>query len=115
MFGTKRMKKKSEKIASNPSIFYNLFVGEFVQMTTNIIFKQHSQNEEEVVTKEAPIGHIGFFLDEDDVYYYLGDDPLSISQAINKSQVIHVEVISLPNPLEQILDDMDDPGEGGMN
>jgi len=84
------MKKKT----TGNSLFYQVFVGEFVEMMTTqrtIITEQH---EDQLVSSEHPWTVRGYLLDEDDQYYYIGIEPTEIVDAIKKEFVINVSISS---------------------
>jgi hypothetical protein len=84
------MAKKKEVPSSS---FMQVFFGEFVLVTTS-----HSQTieqqtaEGEITSMQTQLAYEGFLLDEDDIYYYLGDTPDSINRVIKKEHVLEVSI-----------------------
>lgn len=114
---SKRLKtkksKKNEKTGF--SLFYLTFVGELVQLTTELIVKDHKQTEDEVEISEKPVGFVGYLLDEDSSYYYIGDNPQEITTAVRKTKVVSVEPVKIQTPLEALLDQIPDPEDDQVN
>lgn len=79
--------------------FFLTFVGEHVELAGSFY---HSD-------QEAAIKVQGYILDIDDEYYYLGDTPEEITNAIKRDRVIYIQVIPKVNEYQQMLMEMDVP------
>src|SRR4029077_10299831 len=74
------------------SLFYDLFIGEYVFMLTTVDVTQVNNDEHGYYENKQPIKLLGYLLDMDDDYYYIGEFPDRVSQAIKKVNVVHVEI-----------------------
>jgi len=98
-------KKKEEEIlketseAEAPEVnvsspFFLSFFGQRVKVLTSI-FQSFSVNTSEGIAQESlPITIMGYILDADEHYYYVGSNPHEIRQAIKKEKVIAIEVFT---------------------
>jgi len=89
------IKDTSEKEAPEVNVsspFFLSFFGQRVKVLTSI-FQSFSVNTPEGIAQESlPITIMGYILDADDQYYYIGSNPHEIRQAIKKEKVIAIEV-----------------------
>lgn len=85
--------------------FFLTFVGELVEILASFPHKN----------SELPISVIGYVLDADKEYYYLGDTPDEITQAVQRSKVVHIQIVEPFNPALAALENMDMPEEGKEN
>lgn len=63
--------------------FFLTFIGELVEIAGSFY---HGDSE-------AAIKIAGFVLDADDEFYYLGDSPDEITQAIRRDRVIYIQIM----------------------
>lgn len=103
------MKKKPNEL------FFQVFIGEVVSITTTIKSSETLQLEEETVQVDIPNTFDGYLLDVDDEYYYLGETSKEISKAVRKDQSISIEIAQLKTAFDAILDEMDEPEEKDIN
>ena len=70
------------------------FVGKFVEIITDLV----------IITDQGPAPFItqGFYIDKDDTYIHLGDNPIEICRRIKIDNEVHTEISEEP----------DDPNEG---
>lgn len=81
--------------------FFLSFVGELVEMAGSFY---HGDGENAIKT-------MGYILDMDDEFYYLGDDPEQISQAIRRDRVIWIQILTPENSYKEILDELEVPND----
>lgn len=101
------MKKKVVEIG--PSLIFMTFQGEFVNIYLRKDIETTSEQDGQLITTKMPMNLEGFLMDEDDNHYFLGDDGLNSNKAIPKDMVMFIEIVKLPDPLTQILDEMPSP------
>ena len=58
---------------------------------------------------ENAIKTMGYILDMDDEFYYLGDNPEEIVQAIKKDRVIWIQVLTPENAYTEMLQSLEVP------
>lgn len=85
--------------------FFLTFIGELVEVAGSFF-----HGDQENAIKIA-----GFVLDADKEYYYLGDTPEEITQAIRRDRVIYIQILEPLNPALEVLKGMDIPEEGKEN
>ena len=91
------------------SLFFLTFIGEYVQVTSNLMTKKQIETDEGVGILETPITIVGYLLDEDDKYYYMGGRPDSVSDAIKKTSVKMIQIVEFKTELDEVLDSMGEP------
>lgn len=92
MAGNKRS-KKTQTIEPPPfDVFFSSFAGEKVDLQLNILYSEQHQSEDALETKTYSMSSTGYLLDVDDNYYYLGDTPNSVTQAVRKNFVIQIRL-----------------------
>jgi hypothetical protein len=112
--GRKKVKKAKPEAPKYEelSLFFQTFVGEYVQVTTDIMVKSQLESEEGVIIQETPLVFQGFLLDEDSKYYYLGEGPGEIANAVKIDSVKGISIVPqvvVKTEFDNILDDMPDP------
>ena len=100
------MTKKKKNINTE---LYLAFIGEFVEMATNVIVSRSEQNEDSVITSNEPLSIQGYLLDIDDEFYYIGSTPDGMSAVIRRENVMLMTITEEENLLEDILNSMDVP------
>jgi len=58
---------------------------------------------------ENAIKTSGYILDVDDEFFYLGDTPEEISQALRRDRIIYIQIITPKNEYRNLLDQMKVP------
>lgn len=102
---TKSQKKKVSNRQAQMSpgevvdTFFLSFIGELVELAGSFY---HGE-------QEAALKVVGYILDMDDNYYYLGDTHEEITQAIKKDRVIYIQVLNPVNQFEEMLTQMEVP------
>jgi hypothetical protein len=70
--------------------------------------------EGQVLLQKGPVQHEGFFIDQDDMYYYLSQNNKHISHAIKIDDVHSIESIDSTMSTE-LLDNLNVPNKDKMN
>lgn len=100
------------------NLFFDIFMGEFVEIITDLEFPQSVNVSEEGQSTEVRMPMIvnGFLLDMDDVYVYLSPDGESVKQALPRNSIKHIEIVDLQEQMHQMMDDIPEPeGSAGYN
>lgn len=106
------MPPKRKQIDNEPiDTFVLAFMGELVNVVTDIMIVDYAQNEDNTIEQNAPMVARGYLLDCDQQYLYLGDNPLEVSQAIARSRITMVQIEKKKSRYEEMLDDMGDPNK----
>lgn len=107
--GTRVMAKSTNRL-------FEIFAGEHVSLLTKMTMERSVNNGEMIETVKTPISVKGYLTEADDVYYYLGLTPGTISQAVKIDEVTHVEPVGEEDELmEQLLVDGEIPTEDKFN
>lgn len=110
------MKKTIKKSANlEPSLFFLNFQGELMSFLLDSRMSTVTETDQGVEQLDLPLSVQGFFVDECDDYYYVGEIPGVIDQAVPKRRLLHVKMIKPADPLLGILDDMGKPGKNEVN
>lgn len=105
------MPRKKISSEENLNTFTLAFMGEYVNVITEIMIVEYSQTEIQSSEQNAPMVTRGYFLDEDNNYIYLGENPLEISQAVSKNKIVMISVEKKKTKYDEILDEMMDPSK----
>jgi hypothetical protein len=97
------------------STFFLAFMAQEVIITTTVSTTVNFTDEVGNTVEIMPIFYEGILLDHDDEYFYLGENPNEINQAVKKTCVIHMMVKQNKDLYEEILDSMPKPGKGDVN
>lgn len=100
--------KEKEQV---PNLFDITFIGEYVEIILKVFSSFQEENEHGISGGSVPTSVKGFLLETDDTYYYLGDEPNSISRAVKKNDVSYVEMSEPNNFMENMLDQMPIPDD----
>jgi len=100
------MLKRKRKV-DNDNRFFQTFAGEFVKVFTKASIKEIASTEDGHVEQEVPLAIMGYLLDYDSKYYYLGDEPNQASVAIAIDQVIIIQEVKNPDVYDALLDQVD--------
>ncbi len=101
--------KSKPQVNEQIDTFVLAFMGEFVNVITDIMIVDYAQNDLQTLEQNAPMIARGFLLDADNNYLYLGDNPLEVSQAISKARITMVQIERKKSKYEEMLDEMGDP------
>lgn len=100
-------KKKYEEI----SLFFETFIGEYVELMTTRTIETVIDTEEGAAVATIPLTVKGYLLDKDDIYYYIGDGPGQVESGVRITSVDAITIVKQKTRLDEILDEMDEPGE----
>lgn len=95
--------------------FVLAFMGEFVNVITDIMIVEYVQSESQTLEQNAPMVAQGYLLDADGTFLYLGENPLEVTQAVARNRITMVRVERKKSKFEEMLDDMGDPERGDIN
>ena len=98
-------KKQSESTQT----FLLSFIGEYVNIVTDIMIAEYSTTEEGSLEQNAPMVARGYMLDCDNDYLYLGEDPFEITQAIRRKKIVVIQRELKNSEYTDLLNDMPDP------
>jgi len=108
--------KKKQMIDEQINTFVLAFMGEYINVVTDIMILDYSQNDVQSLEQNAPMVARGFLLDEDENFLYLGENPLEISQAIAKNKVAMIHMEKKKNKYDELLEEIgDDPSKEDIN
>ena len=94
------------------SYVYECFTGEFVSIVLNKDEKNSVAIGDTIRPVQKPMIVLGFMIEEDDHYFFLGHDPDLICIAVKKNQVVVIEVA---DPNEQMAHELNDAVETPKN
>lgn len=88
------MRKKKTNPKNGHDLFFDIFIGEFVDIITKRKTSRISVDPETGETEqiEVPMMISGYILDEDESYYFIGSTERHVTHAVKKSIVDHVSV-----------------------
>lgn len=107
--------KKKQIDNDQINTFILAFMGEYINVVTDIMILDYAQNEAQTMEQNAPMVARGYLLDEDDKFVYLGDNPLEITQAISKNKVAMIQVERKKSKYEEMLEEMGDASKKDIN
>jgi hypothetical protein len=90
---------------------FDVFIGEFVEILTGIEITTSAQSESEITQQVLPLYFYGYFLDSDDDYIYLGENPKQICRALRLDEVKMIQIQKEPNELDDLLESLPTPKE----
>lgn len=91
------------------STFFLAFMGTKVCISLNVCHTIDYESPDGVTVETIPLHYEGILLDHDNEYYYLGNTPIEISQAVKKDSVVHIMIVEEKSVYDQILDHMPHP------
>lgn len=100
-------KKKHSK--ENQQTFVLSFIGEYVNVVTDIMITDFTSSEEGQLEQNAPMVSRGYLLDCDSDYLYLGEDPFEITQAVQRRRIVLIQREIKSSPYEDMLNGMPNP------
>lgn len=89
--------------------FFLAFIGQEVIITVKSNTTVNFTDEQGHTLETMPVFYEGVLLDKDEDYYYLGAGPNEITQAVKKTEVMHIMVKPNKDIYEEVLDSMPDP------
>lgn len=84
---------------------FECFTGEFVSLLLNKDNKNIAPYGHDVRTVQSPMVVQAYLIEEDDEYFLLGHDPDLICIAVNKKQVVLIEIA---DPLAETMHQLND-------
>lgn len=94
--------------------FFLTFVGEVVHINLKHFMQTQEATEEGTLVSQEPMGIMGYLIDEDDDYYFLGENDQEANQSVKKSEVMHVAIVD-PLEIMKAEGSMPDIPEGELN
>lgn len=107
--------RKKPSSTENINTFVLAFMGEYINIVTDIMIVEYTSNESQALEQNAPLVARGFLLDEDENYIFIGDNPLEIAQAIAKSRIVMLQIEKKKSKYEELLEDMGEPTKKDFN
>jgi hypothetical protein len=98
-------KKKKRKLTSNR--FFDTFAGEEVRIFTKVSVSEGIETEQGTIKQEAPMTVVGFLLDFDEEYYFVGDGPDQVSSAVKIDQVALIQEVKKLDHYDLMLEGAD--------
>lgn len=95
----------------NSNKLFSIFVGSYIHVITKSLKGTQHFNGGKAV---GPIIIDGFLLDEDDMFYYLGETPEEVTDAILKEEVVRV-YLPLEDMMKQAFGDIKIPSTDEMS
>lgn len=84
---------------------FEYFAGEYLSILVNKDLRQSIQTPDNVRTIHSPVLVEGYLIDEDDLFYYMGEDPGTIYKAVAKRTIVMVEIIDPHADMADALND----------
>jgi hypothetical protein len=94
------------KKTAEPSSFFLSFVGEYVQIITNMQFTGAPGMSGAPRDAVLPLVIEGYVLDSDDSYTYLSPDGVEIRQAVSNSVIVYVQVLQQADEVTELLESL---------
>jgi hypothetical protein len=107
------MTVKKKKAEIKRDTFFQVFCGEAISVMLDRDVEQTKQTETQMESLKTSISVQGYLIEMDDDFLYLGYEPEMINQAVKISSIVHVE--TMENPLDEIMNSMEVPKDGGFN
>lgn len=95
------LKKKKSK-----NVLLDSFLNKYVFILTDVLAKRSVRNDEYEETVEQPIKILGYLLDMDEEFFYVGEGSQVVTQAISRSSIKHMETAEVKDQYDEILDNM---------
>lgn len=105
------------KTKQSRDFLFELFAGEYVIIILRFMVERTTQTAKEVELLKTPMHVNGYLTDYDDHYLYLGHKQNKYDQAVNKLDIVHIELSKEENgetytigPLTSMKEPEDDKG-----
>lgn len=104
------------KSKETSNVLFEVFASEYVSIILRFTVERTRQTSSGVELLKTPMHVSGYLTDQDDYYLYLGHKPNKYDQAINKSDIVHVELSkeeddeAIANILKEFKEPEDDKG-----
>jgi len=106
------MEKKIKRSVKTKSMFYNIFIGEYVDLVTRQTVEVAETSDGSTMTQKTPLIISGYVIDMDDEFIYVGPIPLGVSQAVLRSEVV---IVTVSAPQEETLPVMSNEDKKNFN
>lgn len=84
------------------------FIGQFVEIITTVNITSVYSTDDGVSEKSKPLVITGTFLGHDEENVYIGDEEGSVSDALNRNQIINIGITKTVDQFDALLDAADD-------
>ncbi len=88
------------------SVLTDAFLGRYVFILTDVLAKRSVRNDEYEETVEQPIKLLGYLLDMDEEFFYVGESTQTITQAVARKSVKHIETATVKDEWDELLDNL---------
>lgn len=68
------------------------FQTKYCLLLTKMLITDLEETPEGYIPVQKPIKVLGYLIDQDDEYFYVGESVLNITQAIKKTDIVHIEL-----------------------
>ncbi len=86
-----------KKVSHKRSLFYKLFIGEFVDVITKQHLEITEQKEETLQSSRSPLTFSGIIVEIDEKFVYIGNSEGGISTAIKIEEIVAVNASAPPD------------------
>lgn len=91
--------------------YFDMLLGSYVVITTNINYSQITESGEEyAAVEQKPLRYQAYIMDHDDEYIYVGNME-QVSAVIRKDAAKIIEIAELHDPIEDLLDSIPTPND----
>lgn len=102
---------KRPKKVKTKTMFYDLFIGEWVDVITKVSIEIAEHSEAGMSSSKTPMVLSGYVIDIDENNIYLGPELYTVSQAVRKDEYVSIQVVEketrAPRNQEKIPEDKD--------
>ena len=92
------------KKTTRPESFFISFIGEYVQIITNVKFSNGlAASKNSFDAANLPLIIEGFLVDSDEMYVYLSPDNSEIKQAVKNDVIVYIHIPEQVDEAEEIL------------
>jgi hypothetical protein len=113
--GTTKKQKKLQ-VGAKKDYLNDIYLGEYVEITTEQVLTYSNQTEEESTHTSVPFTVEGIFLDSDDKFIHLSTTTDGVDLSVNKSKIETIRIKKEELTVEeQMLDNLEIPEKGKAN
>ena len=87
--------------------FFEVFAGEFVRFYLRSSVTDAVSTPDGTVSQKSPLMVVGYLLDLDDKYYYVGTEADKVNTAVSIKDTMLVEEVKMPDAMDLALDGTD--------
>lgn len=105
------------KTKQKNNLMFETFVNKYLTIILRFTVERTIQRQSEVELLKTPMHVNGYLIDHDETYLFIGHNPDNYDQAINKIDIVHIELSKDDSdPFDEILKDIEGPkDEKGYN